>query len=77
MRTITHWIGGKPSTGSASRTSPVLNPATGAQQAEVVLASAADVDEAVQTAARAFDVLVADLAEQAHGDLVRIPRTRS
>ena len=55
MRTIPHWIGGKPSTGSASRTSPVFNPATGAQQAEVVLASAADVDEAVQTASRAFD----------------------
>ena len=55
MRTITHWIGGKPSTGSSTRTSPVFNPATGAQQAEVVLANTADVDEAVQTASRAFD----------------------
>ena len=52
LRTITHWIGGKPASGSASRTSPVWNPATGEQQAEVVLASTADVDEAVRTAAR-------------------------
>ncbi len=53
-RTITHWIGGKPATGTSTRTSPVWNPATGAQQAEVVLASAADVDAVVQAAASAF-----------------------
>ncbi len=49
-----HWIGGKPTTGSSTRTSPVWNPATGEQQAEVGLASTADVDTAVQTAAAAF-----------------------
>ncbi|MDN5932692.1 MAG: aldehyde dehydrogenase family protein, partial [Pseudonocardia sp.] len=54
MRTITHWIGGKPATGTSTRTSPVWNPATGAQQAEVALASTADVDTAVQAAAAAF-----------------------
>ena len=54
MRTVTHWIGGKPTTGSSTRTSPVWNPATGEQQAEVVLANVADVDTAVQTAAAAF-----------------------
>ncbi|MHA6782867.1 CoA-acylating methylmalonate-semialdehyde dehydrogenase [Pseudonocardia saturnea] len=54
MRTIAHWIGGKPATGTSTRTSPVWNPATGAQQAEVALASAADVDTAVQAAAAAF-----------------------
>ena len=54
LRTVTHWIGGKPATGSSTRTSPVWNPATGEQQAEVALASAADVDTAVQTAAAAF-----------------------
>jgi malonate-semialdehyde dehydrogenase (acetylating)/methylmalonate-semialdehyde dehydrogenase len=55
LRTITHWIGGKPATGSSDRTSPVWNPATGAQQAEVALASTEDVDTAVQTAKAAFE----------------------
>ena len=55
MRTITHWIGGKPATGSSDRTSPVWNPATGAQQAEVALASVEDVDTAVQAAKAAFE----------------------
>jgi len=55
VRTINHWIGGKPATGSSSRTSPVWNPATGEQQAEVVLASTEDVDTAVRTAAAAFE----------------------
>ena len=55
MRTITHWIGGKPASGTSTRTSPVWNPATGEQQAEVVLANSADVDEAVSTAALAFE----------------------
>jgi malonate-semialdehyde dehydrogenase (acetylating) / methylmalonate-semialdehyde dehydrogenase len=54
LRTITHWIGGKPTAGSSTRTSAVWNPATGEQQAEVVLASQADVDDAVRTAANAF-----------------------
>jgi malonate-semialdehyde dehydrogenase (acetylating)/methylmalonate-semialdehyde dehydrogenase len=51
---VTHWIGGKPATGESSRTSPVWNPATGAQQAQVLLASTADVDQAVQSAKAAF-----------------------
>ncbi len=55
MRTIPHWIGGKATPGSGGRTSPVWNPATGEQQAEVMLASTADVDEAVRTAAAAFE----------------------
>ena len=54
MRTVSHWIGGKPATGTSTRTSPVWNPATGEQQAEVQLASSADVDAAVQAAAAAF-----------------------
>jgi malonate-semialdehyde dehydrogenase (acetylating)/methylmalonate-semialdehyde dehydrogenase len=54
LRTITHWIGGKPATGSSTRTGPVWNPATGEQQAEVLLADATDVDTAVRTAAAAF-----------------------
>ena len=55
MRTVSHWIGGKPATGTSTRTSPVWNPATGEQQAEVLLASSADVDSAVQAAAAAFE----------------------
>jgi malonate-semialdehyde dehydrogenase (acetylating)/methylmalonate-semialdehyde dehydrogenase len=54
VRTVTHWIGGKPATGESSRTSPVWNPATGAQQAQVLLAGTADVDQAVQSAKAAF-----------------------
>ncbi|GAA2537564.1 CoA-acylating methylmalonate-semialdehyde dehydrogenase [Pseudonocardia hydrocarbonoxydans] len=55
MRTISHWIGGKPATGTSTRTSPVWNPATGAQQAEVLLAGTVDVDAAVQSAKAAFE----------------------
>jgi malonate-semialdehyde dehydrogenase (acetylating)/methylmalonate-semialdehyde dehydrogenase len=55
VRTIEHWIGGKPTSGTPSGTAPVWDPATGIQQAEVVLGSAADVDEAVRVAAAAFE----------------------
>ena len=55
MRTVSHWIGGKPATGASTRTSPVWNPATGQQQAEVLLAGTADVDAAVQAAKAAFE----------------------
>jgi malonate-semialdehyde dehydrogenase (acetylating) / methylmalonate-semialdehyde dehydrogenase len=54
MRTIEHWIRGKANPGSSTRMSPVWNPATGEQQAEVVLASWSDVDDAVAAAAAAF-----------------------
>ena len=53
MRTIEHWISGRTTSGAPLGTSPVWNPATGAQQAEVVLGSPADVDEAVRTAVAA------------------------
>jgi malonate-semialdehyde dehydrogenase (acetylating)/methylmalonate-semialdehyde dehydrogenase len=55
MRRIEHWIGGKPTSGNPTGTAPVWDPATGAQQAEVVLGSAADVEEAVRVAAAAFE----------------------
>jgi malonate-semialdehyde dehydrogenase (acetylating)/methylmalonate-semialdehyde dehydrogenase len=54
MRTIEHWIHGKTTAGSSTRTSPVWNPATGEQQAEVVLANRSDVDDAVAAAAATF-----------------------
>ena len=50
---IPHFIGGKRSELQSSRTADVLNPSTGEVQAQVVLASAADVDTAVATAVEA------------------------
>jgi len=55
VKTIQHWIGGTSSTGVSTRTGPVWNPATGEQQAAVLLAEMADVDAAIDTAAKAFD----------------------
>jgi malonate-semialdehyde dehydrogenase (acetylating)/methylmalonate-semialdehyde dehydrogenase len=53
-RTIRHRIRGEELTGASSRTAPVWNPATGVQQAEVLLAEPADVDTAVSAARAAF-----------------------
>jgi malonate-semialdehyde dehydrogenase (acetylating)/methylmalonate-semialdehyde dehydrogenase len=55
MRTVEHWIGGTTSAGRSSRRGSVWNPATGEQQAEVVLASDDDVDTAVQAGKAAFE----------------------
>ncbi len=55
MRKISHWIGGKPSNGSSERTSTVFDPATGQPLAEVLLATAGDVEDAVATAGAAFE----------------------
>jgi malonate-semialdehyde dehydrogenase (acetylating)/methylmalonate-semialdehyde dehydrogenase len=54
MRTIEHWIGGKLTSAASTRTAPVFNPATGQPQAQVRLAGAADVAEAVSVASAAF-----------------------
>jgi len=54
MSTINHWIAGESVAGESTRTSPVFNPATGQRQANVLLASAADVETAVDAAAQAF-----------------------
>jgi len=55
MKTIEHWIGGAETSGTATRRGRVWNPATGEQQAEVLLGGGADVDAAVQSAHKAFD----------------------
>ncbi len=55
MKTIDHWIGGKATAASSTGIALVFNPATGAQAAEVLLASEADVDLAVDAAAHAFE----------------------
>ena len=56
MTRIEHWIGGKTTPGTSERTSPVYDPATGAVTADVVLATPADVAEAVEVARGAYDL---------------------
>ena len=55
MRTVEHWISGAFARGTPSRTAPLVNPATGEQQAEVLMASPEDVDGAVRVASEAFE----------------------
>ena len=54
MKQLTHWIDGQ-SFSAGGRSGPVFNPATGQQTLEVSLASASDVDQAVQVAKRTFE----------------------
>ena len=51
---ISHWVDGKRWDGTSTRTAAITNPATGTVTATVPLASAADVDVAVQRAGDAF-----------------------
>ncbi|KDN75551.1 methylmalonate-semialdehyde dehydrogenase [Streptomyces olindensis] len=53
MTTIQHWINGTLTSGAT--TQPVFNPATGAEQARVVLGGNAEIDAAVQAASAAFE----------------------
>jgi malonate-semialdehyde dehydrogenase (acetylating)/methylmalonate-semialdehyde dehydrogenase len=55
IRTIRHRIAGREEHGSSPRTAPVYDPATGEQQAEVVLADTGDVERAVKAAHEAFE----------------------
>jgi malonate-semialdehyde dehydrogenase (acetylating) / methylmalonate-semialdehyde dehydrogenase len=55
VRTIQHWIDGAETRGSSTRTGQVFNPATGEQQAELLLAEQGDVDRVVGAAKAAFD----------------------
>jgi malonate-semialdehyde dehydrogenase (acetylating) / methylmalonate-semialdehyde dehydrogenase len=54
MKTINHWIDGRIVESTSGSTSPVFDPATGEQAAEVGLASVAEVDAAVAAAKAAF-----------------------
>ena len=54
LRSINHWIGGKPYPSTNGRSAVVWNPATGEPQALVDLASVAEVDHAVAVAKQAF-----------------------
>src|SRR3954449_12619197 len=51
---LTHFIDGKPVSGTSGRFSDVYTPATGEIVARVPLASAAEIDAAVQSAKKAF-----------------------
>jgi malonate-semialdehyde dehydrogenase (acetylating) / methylmalonate-semialdehyde dehydrogenase len=53
VKTISHWIDGKPVPGGSTRFGPVWNPATGEQQAQVTLGTRDDVAAAVRAAAAA------------------------
>ncbi|HEX6955309.1 MAG TPA: aldehyde dehydrogenase family protein, partial [Agromyces sp.] len=53
---IGHWIDGALRASTSGRTAPVYNPATGAVQAEVALADQAEIDEAIASAQRGFEV---------------------
>ena len=53
MREIGHWIDGKLVAGTSGRFANVYNPATGEVQAKVALASAAELDAAIASAAKA------------------------
>jgi len=55
VKTIEHWINGTATSAGSVRTAPVFDPATGRQQAAVLLAERSDVDTAVAAAAKAFD----------------------
>jgi malonate-semialdehyde dehydrogenase (acetylating)/methylmalonate-semialdehyde dehydrogenase len=54
VKRIHHYIAGRSVAGTGGRTAPVYDPATGAVQAEVDLASVEDVDAAVAAAKAAF-----------------------
>ena len=55
MNLIQHYINGKIYKGSSSRKGKVFNPATGAQESEVILGTKSDLDHAVDNAKTAFE----------------------
>jgi len=55
VKTIEHWINGAATPAGSTRTTPVYDPATGQQQAQVLLAETSDVDTAVAAASKAFE----------------------
>ena len=54
MNLIKHFVGGKVISGNSERKGKIFNPATGEQESEVILASKADLDGAVEIAQKAF-----------------------
>ena len=72
QETIGHWIGGRPVAGTSGRTAPVHDPARGEQTAQVALASAAEVDDAVKVAAGAAATWGASSLSRRAGALFRL-----
>ncbi len=54
MNLIKHFVGGKVISGNSERKGKIFNPATGEQESEVILASKADLNGAVEIAQKAF-----------------------
>ena len=54
MNLIQHYINGKIVSGDSKRKGKVFNPATGAQESEVILGTKSDLDKAVENANKAF-----------------------
>ena len=55
MNLIQHYINGKVYKGSSSKKGKVYNPATGAQESEVIIGTKSDLDHAVENAKLAFE----------------------
>ena len=55
MKKIQHFVNGQLFSGDSKRVGKVFNPATGEQSAEVILASTKDINDAVASAAEAFE----------------------
>ncbi|WP_374976840.1 CoA-acylating methylmalonate-semialdehyde dehydrogenase [Microbacterium trichothecenolyticum] len=56
VRAVSHWIDGAERASSSGRTAPVYNPATGAVSARVALADQAEIDEAIASAGRGYQI---------------------
>jgi malonate-semialdehyde dehydrogenase (acetylating)/methylmalonate-semialdehyde dehydrogenase len=54
VKTLEHWINGRSTAGTSTRTAPIWNPATGEQTRHVLLGSTHDVDDAVRSGLEAF-----------------------
>ena len=86
MKVYEHWIGGKHVSGEGNRFGDVFDPAVGAVQARVPLATASEVDDGVQAAKDAFQtwsqtsvtararIMFAfrELLERSEGDLAKV-----
>ncbi|WP_407357746.1 CoA-acylating methylmalonate-semialdehyde dehydrogenase [Microbacterium sp. LTA6] len=53
---ISHWIDGAESASTSGRTAPVFNPATGSVSAHVALADQAEIDAAIASAKRGYQI---------------------
>ncbi|WP_194396379.1 CoA-acylating methylmalonate-semialdehyde dehydrogenase [Microbacterium atlanticum] len=53
---VSHWIDGAERASNSGRTAPIYNPATGAVSARVALADQAEIDEAIASAERGYQV---------------------